>query len=82
MTADSSHRLTIGEILKKSSSLKSQGPKIIYLVCSTFINSANCGPGVQIYHTLGASISAIGLEKEKQIFFSETTRARACIFSM
>ena len=51
---------------------------------SPFIIPANRDPGVQIGHTPGASLSAIGLQWEKhlKIFFSRTTRPKACIFSV
>ena len=50
-----------------------------------FINPANCGPGDhRTGPTLGASLSAIGLQWKihEKIFFSETTTAEASIFGM
>ena len=45
--------------MKKSSSLKLQGLKPVYLLCSNVLP-----------------------EKHKQIFYVETTRTKACVFSM
>ena len=49
-----------------------------------FINPANRGPGVHTGPTLGASLSAIGLQWKihEKTFFSETTTANASIFGM
>ena len=74
--------------MKKSSSLKPQGLKPIYLECSNyclvvpFINPADHAPGVQVGHAPGViGLHRLILGKNiKKIFFSETMRPRAFIF--
>ena len=69
--------------MKKSSSLKPQGLKFIYLVCKkrlvvSFINHA---PWVQVGHAPGViGLHRLKIGKHVKKFFSETMRPKAFIF--